>query len=309
MNEKPRGKSTSKWLKFGIPIAILVIVGLVVGLVVGLRAKKSSTSPAAQSSAAAAASSSSVNAAIEELATGKFAMATNSLYMVPLYPQVVSFFPHHSHILGLTFAFLFQTDTAVFTTPTFASAAKASLTWPTDTFSPATPAPTAVRPDRPRLIAPQYKWDVLASHIAADPYLAYWNESIFDNATVWFNDAPVVYFLDGGNGILDIARRFKQRAKAFAYAYRMTNDTKWQDRLWVEIQVCSHADAECKMVLILFNIRMSPVTIPFPLGPISINGTLVTSSIPPSFLQATGLRMIGYTTFGQTNKNNKCFLP
>jgi len=217
-NEKPRGKSTSKWVKFGIPVAILVIIGVVVGVVVGVKESKktSSSSPAAQSAAAAAASSSSVNAALEELATGKFAAATNSLYMVPIFPQV--------------------TDTAVFVSPTFASSAKASLTWPTDTFSAATPAVTSVRPDRPRLIAPQYKWDVLPDHIANDPYLSYWNETIFGNATAWYNDDPIQYFYDGGNGILDPARRFKQRAKAFSYAYRMTNDTKWVDRLWLEIQ-------------------------------------------------------------------------
>ncbi|KAJ4500565.1 hypothetical protein C8R41DRAFT_787117 [Lentinula lateritia] len=216
--EKSKGKGVSKWIKIGIPLAILVIVGVVVGAVVGTKKSKdsSSSSPAAQSAAAASSSSASVNSALEELATGKFAMATNSLYMVPLYPQV--------------------TDTTVFTTPTFASSAKASLTWPSDTFSAATPAATSVRSDRPRLIAPQYKWDVLTDHIAADPYLSYWNETIFGNATDWYNDEPVVYFFDGGNGILDIARQFKQRAKAFSYAYRMTNDTKWADRLWVEIQ-------------------------------------------------------------------------
>ncbi|KAE9406062.1 hypothetical protein BT96DRAFT_915564 [Gymnopus androsaceus JB14] len=217
-NEKPRGKPTSKWIKFGIPIAILVIIAIVVGAVVGTKKNKtsSSSSPAAQSSAAAAASSSSANAAIEELATGKFAAATNSLYMVPIFPQV--------------------TDTSVFVSPTFASSAKASLTWPTDTFSAPTPAVTSVRPDRPRLIAPQYKWDVLPDHIANDPYLSYWNETIFGNATTWYNDDPIQYVFDGGNGILDPARRFKQRAKAFSYAYRMTNDTKWVDRLWLEIQ-------------------------------------------------------------------------
>ncbi|KAE9397953.1 hypothetical protein BT96DRAFT_966108 [Gymnopus androsaceus JB14] len=217
LNEKPKGRSTSKWIKFGIPIAILVIIAVVVGAVVGVKEnkKKTNSSPAAQSSAAAAASSSSVNAAIEELATGKFAAATNSLYMVPIFPQ---------------------TDTAVFVSPTFASSAKASLTWPTDTFSAATPAVTSVRPDRPRLIAPQYKWDVLSDHIANDPYLSYWNETIIGNATTWYNDDPIQYVYDGGNGILDPARRFKQRAKAFSYAYRMTNDTKWVNRLWTEIQ-------------------------------------------------------------------------
>jgi hypothetical protein len=43
--------------------------------------------------------------------------------------------------------------------------------------------------------------------------------------------------MDGSNGILDVARDIKMRLKAFGYVYRMTNDTKWVDRAWQEIQV------------------------------------------------------------------------
>jgi hypothetical protein len=43
--------------------------------------------------------------------------------------------------------------------------------------------------------------------------------------------------MDGSSGILDVARQTKMRLKAFAYVYRMTNDTRWVDRAWVEIQV------------------------------------------------------------------------
>lgn len=43
--------------------------------------------------------------------------------------------------------------------------------------------------------------------------------------------------MDGSSGILDNAREIKMRLKAFAYVYRMTNDTKWVDRAWAEIQV------------------------------------------------------------------------
>jgi len=43
--------------------------------------------------------------------------------------------------------------------------------------------------------------------------------------------------MDGDSGILDVAREIKQRLKAFAYVYRLTNDTKWVDRAWSEIQV------------------------------------------------------------------------
>lgn len=45
--------------------------------------------------------------------------------------------------------------------------------------------------------------------------------------------------MDGDSGILDNAREIKMRVKAFAYVYRMTNDTKWVDRTWSELQVRS----------------------------------------------------------------------
>lgn len=43
--------------------------------------------------------------------------------------------------------------------------------------------------------------------------------------------------MDGDSGILDNAREIKMRIKAFAYVYRMTNDTKWVDRAYKELQV------------------------------------------------------------------------
>jgi hypothetical protein len=127
-----------------------------------------------------------------------------------------------------------QTNTAVFTTPT---SNPASQGWPADPFQPSSPSPTNVRTDRPRLIAPAYKWDALPGLIANDPYLKYWNDTIFANATQYFNLPPVVYFMDGDSGILDNARQVKQRIKAYAYAYRMSNDTKWVDRTFLELQV------------------------------------------------------------------------
>jgi hypothetical protein len=128
-----------------------------------------------------------------------------------------------------------QTNDAAFSTPTFNPSS--NLAWPKDPFQPSNPAPTSVRSDRPRLIAPSYKWAGLASRIAADPYLSSWNNSIFGNATAYYSLPPVVYHMDGSSGILDNAREIKMRIKAFAYVARMTNDTKWVDRAWAEIQV------------------------------------------------------------------------
>ncbi|KAJ7760544.1 hypothetical protein B0H16DRAFT_1662143 [Mycena metata] len=191
-------KGTSKWIKIGIPVAVLVIAAAVVGGVVGSR--KHSSSAATSSAAQSAAASSQASA---KLAEGVFATATNSLYQIPVYPST--------------------TNTALYTTPTVNTAAAG---WPSDPFTPASPSVQTMRPDRPRLIAPSYN----------DPYLAYWNTSIFNNASQYDALPAVVYFMDGDSGILDVARQVKQRVKAFGYVFRMTNNTHWVDRTWEELQ-------------------------------------------------------------------------
>lgn len=128
-----------------------------------------------------------------------------------------------------------QTNTAAFTAPTFAQ--NSAVSWPTDPFKPNNPSSTTVRSDRPRLIAPSYKWAVLPSLIAQDAYLAGWNASIFSNATAYKALGPVKYHMDGGSGILDNSREIKMRVKAYCYVYRMTNDTQWREAAWSELQV------------------------------------------------------------------------
>jgi len=205
----PPKKGVSPWIKVGIPLLILIIIGAVVGGVVGSRHHNSSSSAASANAAASSAAS-----AKNEL--GVFPTATNSEYMLPIYPST--------------------TNTAVFTTPTFVGSSDSSLTWPEDPFKPSNPKPTSVRPDRPRLIMPAYKWQALPDLIAKDPYLREWNETIFNNATTFYGQQPVAYFMDGSSGILDCVRDIKRRMKSFAYAYRMTNDTKWSSRAWLELQ-------------------------------------------------------------------------
>ena len=73
--------------------------------------------------------------------------------------------------------------------------------------------------------------------IPKDPYLKGWNDTIFGNATAVLN-APVKKFvLDGSSGALDIAREIKERVKNLAYAYRMSNDSVYAERIWAELLV------------------------------------------------------------------------
>ncbi|KAG5644525.1 hypothetical protein DXG03_008267 [Asterophora parasitica] len=207
-------KRTNNWVKIGVPVLIIVIIGAVVGGVLGSRSSsKSEGSKGSSSSGSKGDPAAASSVASAKLEIGRFATATNSEYLMPIYPST--------------------TNTAAFTSPTFA---KSALTWPKDPFQPSNPGPTKVRPERPRLIAPQYKWQTLPNLIKSDPYLQGWNATIFGNATQYYNLQPVKYFLDGDSGILDNAREVKMRIKAFAYTFLMTNDTKWVDRTWAELQ-------------------------------------------------------------------------
>ena len=110
--------------------------------------------------------------------------------------------------------------------------------WPTD---PSPPSNSSIRA-HPRLIAPGYKWTALTTGglIENDPYLKFWNETIVNNASSTLNDDPVAYIPDGGltgSGVLDPARRMKLKVKNWAYAYLVTNETKYADRVWLEVQV------------------------------------------------------------------------
>ncbi|KAI5835322.1 hypothetical protein K523DRAFT_228478 [Schizophyllum commune Tattone D] len=205
----PSKKGTSKWVKIGIPVAVIIIVAAVLGGVLGSRASnKDSEAASSDSSAAASAAVSAKND------VGIFATATNSEYMMPVYPST--------------------TNDAAFTTPTFQASSK--LKWPEDSWKPSSPSVTTVRDDRPRLIAPKYMIDALPDLIQQDVYLKSWNDTIFGNASDYYDAPPVKYFLDGDSGALDVNREVKMRVKAFAYAYHMSGDSKWVDRTYSELE-------------------------------------------------------------------------
>lgn len=70
--------------------------------------------------------------------------------------------------------------------------------------------------------------------------MSYWNETIFANATKFYEDNPTNYSIDGCpscSGVLDVAREVQLKIKHWGYAYKLSNDTKWADRAWRELEV------------------------------------------------------------------------
>ncbi|KZV93736.1 hypothetical protein EXIGLDRAFT_835549, partial [Exidia glandulosa HHB12029] len=211
----PPRKRISPWIKFGIPVAILVIVAAVLGGVLGTRHSKNSSASSTGSGDGSGSGPSAGDGGGNSNVQGVFATSTDA-YFLPVYPT--------------------NANNALYVAPTFTPSASASAAWPADTFSPATPEMTSVRPDRPRLLAPAYKWAALPDLIQKDVYLKSFHNRILNNATQYLQLPPVKYVLDGGSGILDISREVKQRIKAYSYAYRMTKDQKWLDGAWAELQ-------------------------------------------------------------------------
>lgn len=87
----PRKKGLSKWVKIGVPVAIIIIVGVVVGVVMATRnnsdddkSSSSNSKPGSDSKPA-----DPEDAATAKLEIGRFAVATNSAFMVPIYPTAV----------------------------------------------------------------------------------------------------------------------------------------------------------------------------------------------------------------------------
>ncbi|KAG9123873.1 hypothetical protein FRC07_013669 [Ceratobasidium sp. 392] len=190
----------SPWIKCSIPILILVIIGAVVGSVVGSRKSFNSNTASNSGSGGANSRTAESSATSVKNSIGRFATGTNPMF-VPVCPAT--------------------TNTAVFGSPAFGASSNNALAWLTETFNPAFPQPTNVRPDHPRLIAPAHKG---------------WNDTILGNATDYYNQPVKAYYIDGASGVLDITREVKMRIKAFAYVYCMANDTKWVDRAWKELQ-------------------------------------------------------------------------
>ncbi|GAA6060416.1 hypothetical protein JCM10212_002184 [Sporobolomyces blumeae] len=218
---KPARSGRKKWpWVVGALVLVAVILGAVLGGVFGSRAANDNKNNNVSNNAAGGNNGAAASAATRTKGSGNEAVVPTATdqYGNPMYPTT--------------------TGSAKIAQPTTTS--NSSLSCGSDPYSGA--SLTSVRKEHPLLIAPQYKWECLPKLIEADSYMGYWNDTVFQNATKFAAMDPTAYVEDGGlagSGVLDVAREVQLRIKHWAYAYRLSNDTKWVDRTWTELQVAA----------------------------------------------------------------------
>lgn len=243
---EPKKSRKKLWIILGVILAAIIILGAVLGGIFGSRASKNgSTTNSGSGNSGAAISGSNANtgvpsgaatsinsAALTATAANRYLAVATDKYMLPVYATGVSYILTISVIDARA---NIQTATAGYAAPT---ASGSGNSWPAD---PSPPSNSSIR-NHPRLGAAGYKWTALTSGlIAQNPYFAQWNATIVGNASATIGDDPVPYTPDGGlagSGVLDVAREMKLRIKNWAYAYRVTNETRYADRVMRELTVC-----------------------------------------------------------------------
>ncbi|KAI5475736.1 heparinase II/III family protein [Pseudohyphozyma bogoriensis] len=211
-------KKTWLWVLLGV-VAIIVILAAVLGGVFGSRAADKNNNKVASNADGSSSAGSSATTTYGNNNNNLIVPTATDAWGNPLYPTT--------------------TGSARISSAT--TIANSTLSCGNDTYAFA--GNLTVRNEHPLLMAPSYKWDCLNNGlIKNDHYLSYWNATIFENATLWYGEAPVNYTIDGGlggSGVLDVAMQVQLRLKHWSYAWKVTNDTKWVDRAWEEILVAS----------------------------------------------------------------------
>lgn len=230
---KPK-RGISKWILFGVPLLLLVIAGAVVGGVVGSRDSKHNKSSSGGSTGSGSGSvGSGVQPNIQGAVLSAAQQAAKNGGNNMLFYQGTDPYGNPAYVPS-------QVDTA-----TAAYNGKAHNQTCSDSWTP-TNSLTDLRP-HPRIMTTQAEWDCLPTKIQNDAYLTFWNSTIFANATAWASEPPVAYVADGGytgSGILDVSRNVQQRVKAWSYAYKLSNNTYFKDRLYYELNVAAGNDPQ-----------------------------------------------------------------
>ncbi|GAA6008345.1 uncharacterized protein JCM10292_005541 [Rhodotorula paludigena] len=220
----PTSKRPRRWWPWivGAIVAIVIILAAVLGGVLGSRAANDDDNDTKSNAAADRGSNSGVaSAATRTQGSGAFAVVPTATdqFGNPMYPSA--------------------TGSAQIAEPTISTSNSSLACTADDTSSISLDSPKTTHP---LLIATENRWSCLPSLIEADSYMSYWNDTVFQNASRFYDTDTPAYIPDGGlggSGVLDIAREVQLRIKHWAYAYKLSGDVRWVNRTWEELQVAA----------------------------------------------------------------------
>lgn len=92
-----------------------------------------------------------------------------------------------------------------------------------------------LRAEHPRLLATKDDFLRLKQVVQDNPVAQKWFRDLLADAEKLREQAPVVYEIPDGKRLLAVSRRTKQRVLLLGLVYRITEEQKWADRLWLEL--------------------------------------------------------------------------
>ncbi|MGN6218392.1 MAG: CBM96 family carbohydrate-binding protein [Microbacterium sp.] len=101
--------------------------------------------------------------------------------------------------------------------------------------SPTGPTVSDVTATHPRILATTSRWSALSSQVESDPVSSSLSASAIDAADDALTAPTVTYDKPDGVRLLDVSRTVLDRTYSLAYAWRATQDTKYAERLWVDL--------------------------------------------------------------------------
>jgi len=88
----------------------------------------------------------------------------------------------------------------------------------------------------PRLLIEPDAWKRVRIAMVHEPRVTAWHAELIDRADGLMHEPPSEYVIPDGKRLLATSRRVRDRVMLLAYAFHTTNDAKYADRAWAELE-------------------------------------------------------------------------
>ncbi len=109
-------------------------------------------------------------------------------------------------------------------------------------FSPSSSAAPldGLRPGHPRVLATDADFERIAGPLRSDQIAVRWMKRIKQRGDAMLDEPVAVYELRDGQRLLYVSREVLDRSRTLAMLYRVTNDRRYLDRLWADMEAVAN---------------------------------------------------------------------